>query len=107
VRPWTTRIASASGRRGFELATHDTGDTAGTGKKSSAADREKDLERLDGLQERLYAEGRRSLLVVFQAMDAAGKDGTIEHVMSGLNPQGVRVTSFKQPTSTELAHDWL
>jgi PPK2 family polyphosphate:nucleotide phosphotransferase len=45
--------------------------------------------------------------VVFQAMDAAGKDGTIEHVMGGLNPQGVRVTSFKQPTRTELAHDWL
>ena len=59
------------------------------------------------LQERLYAEGTRSLLIVFQAMDAAGKDGTIEHVMSGLNPQGVRVTSFKQPTPVELAHDFL
>ena len=66
-----------------------------------------DLARLDELQERLYAEDRRALLVVFQAMDAAGKDGTIEHVMSGVNPQGVRVTSFKQPTQHELAHDWL
>ena len=63
--------------------------------------------RLADLQERLYAEGRRSLLVVLQAMDAAGKDGTIDHVMSGLNPQGVSVTSFKQPTPVELAHDFL
>ena len=93
--------------KGFELAEHDPGDTAGTDKASSEERRAKDLERLDALQERLYAEGTRALLVVFQAMDAAGKDGTIEHVMSGLNPQGVRVTSFKQPTRTELAHDWL
>jgi PPK2 family polyphosphate:nucleotide phosphotransferase len=91
----------------FDLTAFDSGDTAGTDKKASTARREKDLERLAALQERLYAEGRRSLLVVVQAMDAAGKDGTIEHVMSGLNPQGVRVTSFKQPTRTELAHDWL
>ena len=93
--------------KGFKLADHDCDDTAGTDKAASEGRRAKDLERLDALQERLYAEGRRSLLVVFQAMDAAGKDGTIEHVMSGLNPQGVRVTSFKQPTRTELAHDWL
>ena len=93
--------------KGFKLADHDCDDTAGTDKAASEGRRAKDLERLDELQERLYAEGRRSLLVVFQAMDAAGKDGTIEHVMSGLNPQGVRVTSFKQPTRTELAHDWL
>ena len=92
---------------GFELAEHDPGDTAGIDKEESSGRRAEDLERLDALQERLYAEGRRALLVVFQAMDAAGKDGTIEHVMGGLNPQGVRVTSFKQPTRTELAHDWL
>ncbi len=92
---------------GFELAEHDAGDTAGTEKESSARRRAEDIERLEALQERLYAEGRKALLVVFQAMDAAGKDGTIGHVMSGLNPQGVRVTSFKQPTRTELAHDWL
>ena len=91
----------------LKLADHETDDTAGLDKESSEALRAQDLERLDGLQERFYAEGRRSLLVVFQAMDAAGKDGTIEHVMSGLNPQGVRVTSFKQPTRAELAHDWL
>ena len=91
----------------LKLADHEPGDTAGLDKHASEELRAKDLARLDALQERLYAEGRRSLLVVFQAMDAAGKDGTIEHVMSGLNPQGVRVTSFKQPTRTELAHDWL
>jgi len=91
----------------FELGEHDPGDTAGVDKKASAEQRAKDIARLDELQERLYAEDRRALLVIFQAMDAAGKDGTIGHVMSGLNPQGVRVTSFKQPTRTELAHDWL
>jgi PPK2 family polyphosphate:nucleotide phosphotransferase len=93
--------------KGFRLADHAPDDTAGLDKVASDARRTEDLERLDALQERLYAEGTRSLLVVFQAMDAAGKDGTIEHVMGGLNPQGVRVTSFKQPTATELAHDWL
>jgi PPK2 family polyphosphate:nucleotide phosphotransferase len=59
------------------------------------------------LQERLYAEASRSLLVVLQAMDAGGKDGTIKHVFQGVNPQGTRVTSFKQPTGVELAHDFL
>src|SRR5688572_2046310 len=93
--------------RGFGLGAHDTGDTAGFKKKSSAGRLDEDLARLDDLQERLYAEGRRALLVVFQAMDAAGKDSTIEHVMGGLNPQGVHVTSFKQPASIELKHDWL
>jgi PPK2 family polyphosphate:nucleotide phosphotransferase len=62
---------------------------------------------LHDLQERLYAEGRRSVLVVLQAMDAGGKDGTIEHVFRGMNPQGVRVASFKVPTEEELAHDFL
>ncbi|MEJ7846219.1 MAG: PPK2 family polyphosphate kinase [Acidimicrobiales bacterium] len=63
--------------------------------------------RLSELQERLYAESRRSLLVVLQALDAGGKDGTIGHVFRGLNPQGVRVTPFKAPTPQELAHDFL
>jgi PPK2 family polyphosphate:nucleotide phosphotransferase len=64
-------------------------------------------EELIGLQRRLYAEGQRKLLVVLQAMDAGGKDGTIRHVFRGVNPQGVRVTSFKQPTDIELGHDFL
>ncbi len=64
-------------------------------------------ETLEALQELLYAEGKRKILIVLQAMDAAGKDGTIRHVFEGVNPQGVRVASFKQPTSKELAHDYL
>ncbi len=64
-------------------------------------------ERLEGLQERLYAEGRHSALLVLQGLDASGKGGVIERVFEGLNPQGCRVASFKAPTSTELAHDYL
>lgn len=59
------------------------------------------------LQERLYAQDRRSVLLIFQAMDAAGKDGAIKHVMSGINPQGCQVFSFKAPTSEDLDHDYL
>lgn len=64
-------------------------------------------EKMFQLQERLYAENKRSLLIIFQAMDAAGKDSAIKHVMGGLNPQGCQVYSFKQPTSEELDHDFL
>lgn len=65
------------------------------------------VKRLRDLQERLYADGRRSILIVLQAMDAAGKDSTIEHVMSGVNPQGCEVRSFKAPGPEELKHDFL
>jgi PPK2 family polyphosphate:nucleotide phosphotransferase len=65
------------------------------------------VEWLAEQQDILYAQDRWSVLLVFQAMDAAGKDGTIKHVMSGVNPQGCRVTSFKQPSAEELDHDWL
>jgi PPK2 family polyphosphate:nucleotide phosphotransferase len=65
------------------------------------------VERLSELQEKLYAQDRWALLLIFQAMDAAGKDGTIAHVMSGVNPQGVDVRSFKAPSSEELDHDFL
>jgi PPK2 family polyphosphate:nucleotide phosphotransferase len=92
---------------GFRLADRDPADRADCDKEDARSRREADIERLDDLQERLYAEAGRSLLVIFQALDAAGKDGTIEHVMRGLNPQGVSVTSFKQPTTIELAHDFL
>jgi polyphosphate kinase 2 (PPK2 family) len=64
-------------------------------------------ERLGMFQQRLYAEGARSLLLVLQGLDAAGKDGVIRSVFTGLTPQGCRVVSFKAPTSTELAHDYL
>ena len=68
---------------------------------------EEDRARIVDLQEALYAEGSRSLLLIFQAMDAAGKDSAIDHVLSGVNPQGCSVTSFKQPSSEELDHDFL
>ena len=63
--------------------------------------------RLETLQELLYAEGKHKVLIVLQGMDTAGKDGTIRHVFEGVNPQGVRVASFKVPTPVELAHDYL
>jgi len=66
-----------------------------------------DIEQMAALQNILYASAKYSLLIVFQAMDAAGKDSTIKHVMSGINPQGCVVTSFKQPSHEELAHDYL
>jgi PPK2 family polyphosphate:nucleotide phosphotransferase len=93
--------------RGFRLAERDPGDCAGLTKKRAEQRRTEDLERLTGLQDRLYAEKRRALLLVFQGLDASGKDGTVKHVMSGVNPQGVSVTSFKVPTHLELAHDFL
>jgi PPK2 family polyphosphate:nucleotide phosphotransferase len=67
----------------------------------------KDIKKLAELQERLYADDRWSLLVIFQAMDAAGKDSVIKHVMSGINPQGCHVTAFKAPSTEELDHDFL
>jgi len=67
----------------------------------------KAVERLDALQSLLYAENKRALLILLQGMDAAGKDGTIRHVMSGVNPQGCRVTAFKVPSHDEAEHDFL
>jgi PPK2 family polyphosphate:nucleotide phosphotransferase len=91
----------------IKLAGHDASDTLGIDKSAAAAQLDKNLERLSVLQYLLYAEARRSLLVVLQGIDAGGKDGTIQHVMSGLNPQGVRVTSFKVPEGAEKRHDYL
>ena len=68
---------------------------------------QEDILKLADIQEKLYASNRYSVLIVIQAMDAAGKDSVIKHVMSGLNPQGVTVTSFKTPTHQELEHDYL
>jgi PPK2 family polyphosphate:nucleotide phosphotransferase len=76
--------------------------------KSEASEKlQKDVEDLEELQNVLYAQNSASVLLIFQAMDAAGKDSVIKHVMSGVNPQGVNVTSFKSPSSTELDHDYL
>ncbi len=86
-------------------------DPAGTpgarGKSAALAEVGKNDSKLFDLQYRLYAEHRRALLVVLQGSDASGKDGTIRHVMRGINPQGCRVTSFKAPTQEELDHDFL
>ena len=76
-------------------------------KKQAVKDLSKNIEQMAELQNVLYAENQRALLIIFQAMDAAGKDSAIKHVMSGLNPQGCEVTSFKQPSSEELDHDYL
>jgi PPK2 family polyphosphate:nucleotide phosphotransferase len=89
------------------LAHLDPEDTHGVDKASAARQLTKNLERLSVLQYMLYAESRRSLLVVLQGIDAGGKDGTIRQVMSGLNPQGVDVTSFKVPEGAEKRHDYL
>ena len=93
----------------IDLSTLDPGDTAAfDGDKDDAKDALKELnERLEELQELLWAEHEHRLLVVLQAMDAGGKDGTIRHVFEGVNPQGVRVANFKVPTRKELAHDYL
>ena len=92
----------------FKINKQPTDDTGPFKDKDDAAPATaKNLKKLDDLQELLYAEGKHALLIVFQAMDAGGKDGAIEHVFSGLNPQGCQVTSFKQPTPLELRHDFL
>ena len=77
------------------------------GKKETGAASDEQYDQLADLQERLYAEGERSLLVVLQALDAGGKDGTIKHVFRGLNPAGCRVVSFKVPSEEERSHDFL
>ncbi|HVN44599.1 MAG TPA: polyphosphate kinase 2 family protein [Steroidobacteraceae bacterium] len=97
-----------NGRR-FRLQDFDPGDTRGLrlDKGEAAELLERGTQWLARGQELLYAHDRWSLLLVFQAMDAAGKDSTIKHVMSGVNPQGCQVFSFKQPTATDLDHDFL
>ncbi len=77
------------------------------GKKEGLALLAENVERLAELHNRLYAEGTRAVLLVLQGMDTAGKDGTIRHVLTGVNPQGCHVVSFKEPSATELAHDYL
>ncbi len=86
-------------------------DTAYTGSFESPKEARKmlrkDVKKTASLQDMLYAYSRHSVLIIFQAMDAAGKDGTIKHVMSGINPQGCQVFSFKSPSAEELSHDFL
>ena len=94
-----------SGR--FRLSDFDPSDDGGFDKDAANTILAADIERLCELQERLHADGRWAILIVLQAMDAAGKDGVIKHVMSGLNPQGCVVHPFKPPNPEELAHDFL
>ena len=98
------RIDSA---RQFHLAGHPTADRGGIDKDAGKDIIEANRGRLQDLQETLYAQDRWSLLLIFQGMDAAGKDSAIKSVFEGVNPQGCEVTSFKQPSSTELDHDFM
>jgi PPK2 family polyphosphate:nucleotide phosphotransferase len=101
------RFRVTSGSR-FRLRDHDPGDTRGVQSKEEATEYLKQgVEQLAEIQDRLYAQDQWGVLLIFQAMDAAGKDGAIKHVMSGINPQGCQVYAFKAPTSEELDHDFL
>jgi len=94
--------------RPVSLSDRDPDDTAGWHRAARLEEAlQRNLARIDELQFLLYAESRRALLIVLQAMDAGGKDGLIRHVMGGFNPQGCSVTSFKVPTPEEAAHDFL
>jgi PPK2 family polyphosphate:nucleotide phosphotransferase len=92
----------------FRLEDHDPSFTGEFEDEQQASEKlASDIKEMAGYQDKLYADQRFAVLIILQAMDAAGKDGTIKHVMSGLNPQGVDVRSFKQPTPEELKHDFL
>lgn len=104
-RPYRIRKGSK-----FRLKDHDPGDTGGLDNEDRPAAQEAlgiGRAAMSELQDRLYAQDRWSVLLIFQAMDAAGKDSAIKHVMSGVNPQGCQVFSFKAPTSEELDHDYM
>ncbi len=95
-------------QQSISLKEFDPASTAGfKDKQTAVAQLEADIQTMSKLQYRLYAENRRALLIIFQAMDAAGKDGAIKHILSGINPQGCEVHSFKHPSEAELEHDYL
>jgi PPK2 family polyphosphate:nucleotide phosphotransferase len=99
------RVRAGGSFRLRDIDPKDTGDIKS--KQDAETWLARGVTRLCDLQEKLYAQDRWALLLIFQAMDAAGKDGTIKHVMSGVNPQGCQVFSFKQPSSEELDHDFM
>jgi PPK2 family polyphosphate:nucleotide phosphotransferase len=108
---WATKLAKPyrveDGKK-FRLKDHDPGDTGKLRSREQADELHvKGVATLTDLQDKLYAQDRWAVLLIFQAMDAAGKDGAIKHVMSGVNPQGCQVYSFKTPSSEELNHDYL
>ncbi len=100
------RILAKPGEK-HKVSDFETNYTASLTKEKSNNLLEENIQELAVLQDKLYAQDRYSVLVIFQAMDAAGKDGTVKHVMSGINPQGCQVYSFKQPSAEELDHDYL
>jgi PPK2 family polyphosphate:nucleotide phosphotransferase len=93
--------------KGFRLSRMKTDDPRGLSKEKAQDLLRRGVQSLAEMQDRLYAQDQWGVLLVFQAMDAAGKDGTIKHVMSGINPQGCQVSSFKAPSPEELDHDYL
>src|SRR5579864_188482 len=94
--------------KSFRLKNFDPADTGNIHDKEKAEELlQKDIAQLAEMQDKLYAQDQWAILLIFQAMDAAGKDGVIKHVMSGVNPQGVQVYSFKQPSVEELNHDFM
>lgn len=94
--------------KNFKLSKFSQSYTAGYESEKMAEKKlSDDIEKLSELQEKLYASDNHAILIIFQAMDAAGKDSTIEHVLKGINPQGCNITSFKRPTEQELSHDYL
>jgi PPK2 family polyphosphate:nucleotide phosphotransferase len=105
MRPGDFRIPTG---KKIRLKDYDPGDTGSFRNKEQAARKlEEDIGKLANLQEILYAQSTYALLVIIQALDAAGKDSVVKHVMSGVNPQGCQVHSFKAPSAEELAHDYL
>ena len=105
--PAAAGIGTVETGMAFSLASVDPGATGGLDKDAAKLALGRERARIRGLQERLYAEHRRSLLIVFQAIDTGGKDGTIRNVLEGVNPQGCRVWSFKVPSADELDQDFL
>jgi len=91
----------------FRLSSVDPGNTGGLSKKKARERFDRAIDTLRELQEKLYAQGRWALLLIFQGMDAAGKDSAIKHVMAGVNPQGTQVHAFKAPSDEELDHDYM
>ena len=103
-----TNMYMFDGSQSVDLKKIDTGDTIGYSDKEKAKVKmQANIEKMIDLQDRLYAQDKHSVLIILQAMDAAGKDSAIKHVMQGLNPQGTQVFSFKQPSAEELDHDYL
>src|ERR1700686_4007051 len=106
LKPFVARFRFA-GAGGFHLKSHKADERGGLDKDKAEKILDANRKRLNDFQEKLYAQDRWSLLLIFQGMDAAGKDSAIKSIFDGINPQGCEVTSFKQPSTKELDHDFL